>query len=245
MARINLNDYTEVVEAIQKDDTIDTTIVEHENGNVEVIPKGELAKYNPNEVRRIIPKPPSNDIVDGSSSSVAMRYLEKEFLQMADFFNSRGVKNPNLDLDLDEPGEWNITVDFPIPLKIKKPDGSYFYRDKSRPTERFLFLINGYPNLPPVGFHVTKDAPDDISEALKVVFDSHIFTRVAISGVSDNARDLLKQKWEWICFHYKDNSWKFNPSQWDTSNKLIPESSLIGYFYYVYYRMMGEFSVSS
>ena len=239
---ISLSDYVDS----KSEEIFDAVIVETKDGNVSEVAKSELVKYDPQNVNKIIPKPPTRDIIDGSSV-VAKKYLQKEFALMNDFFTSRGVETPKISLDLDTKNEWSIVVDFPIPKKLQKADGTFYYREANMPTERFLFLINDYPNMPPVGFHVTHDAPKEMRDALKFIFGTHVYDKVLIGGVDEKTKDFLAKDWTWICFHYGEGKWNFDRNFWKDmqSQKLVSKSSLTGYFYYIYYRMIGAFNVSS
>ena len=231
---------------IQNDDEIIDVIVETTEGKAEEIKKSEIVNYKPENIKKIIPMPMTQDIIDGSST-VATKYLQKEFPYMAEFFKSRGVTNPDLQLDLSLNNEWYITVNFPIPKRIKLKDGTYYQRDPNIPVEKFLFLINDYPNMPPVGFHVSKNAHKNMISALENAFGAHRFDKVMISGVDEKAIDEVAQKFSWICFHYGKDKWKFDRSFWENTSdkKTVSKSSLTGYFYYIFYKMTGAFDVSS
>ena len=226
----NLNDYL-----YNQDEIESAVIIETEVGEIEQVLITDLDKYDPQKIKKIIPKPYSKDIIDGSSI-IAQKYIKKEFPFIAEFFKSRNVKNPVLCLNFDTPNEWFLTIEFPIPSKIKKKDGTFYKRPVDQPTEKLLFLINDYPNLPPVGFHVTNDAPSEMIKTLGCIFGNHKYDKVMIGGVNEDVKTKLSKHWSWICFHYGSGKWKYNRNFWDNTQnkKSISKYSLTGYLYYIH-----------
>lgn len=78
-----------------------------------------------------------------------------------------------------------------------------------------LFVICGYPDLPPAGVHIPSTTPN--KEQIREHLGGHVMA--TSSYVLDHTperyrkyvEELNKQGWDWICFHFKDWSWNLKP----------------------------------
>src|SRR5919108_5910033 len=79
-----------------------------------------------------------------------------------------------------------------------------------------LFVICGYPELPPAGVHVPAKSPN--RQQIRDHLDGHVLANSTIvldhtpAGYRKYVEELAKQDWEWICFHFKDWSWQLSPN---------------------------------
>ena len=202
-----------------------------DTGKVKVLTREQLRLRNPGSNDSVIPKPFQGKIIDGGGE-IAEVYLQKEFPLMLQFFKEHGIEDPEATYDFDKTGEYWLTVDFPLPEYARMPDGTQ-YRFPSR-SEPFLFILNSYPDTPPIGFHVSKDSPN--IQALETIFATHIYHRALLEN--EHVGDSLENGWHWICFHYQDQSWQFNRND-------IEEGDNLSYFmHYIYHKICGVEGVS-
>jgi hypothetical protein len=81
-----------------------------------------------------------------------------------------------------------------------------------------LFVICGYPEVPPAGVHIPAKSPN--RQQIRDHLGGHVQANSTL--VLDNTpasyrkyvEELAKQGWDWICYHYKDWSWQhpMNPN---------------------------------
>jgi hypothetical protein len=78
-----------------------------------------------------------------------------------------------------------------------------------------LFVIRGYPEVPPAGVHIPLNCPN--RQRIRDRLGGHVQadSTYVLSHTPESYRkyveDLAKQEWEWICLHFKDWSWKLSP----------------------------------
>ncbi len=208
-------------------------IVENKRtGKVQVISRKELEVMNPKNIGTVTPKPFQGNIIDGSGE-IAEKYIQKEFPQMLKFFQNHNIRDPKVTYDFDTAGEHWLKVDFPLPEKVLvKNGGEYKYPyDK----ESFLFVLNNYPDTPPIGFHVPKDSLN--INVLEKIFGTHLYPNAILEA--DHVESSLKRDWHWICFHYQDNNWNFKRDD-------VKEGDSLGHFFnYIYYKLAGIQGVSN
>jgi len=206
-------------------------IVEDTSGKVEVVTRNEVMQYDPDRIASATPKPFQRDIIDGAN--VAERYLEREFPYMYKFFKERGIDDPAITYDFSTPNEKWLKVDFPLPRYHKDKQGNIhrFAHDK----EAFVFVLNRYPDAPPIGFFVTKESAH--TELFDRIFETHKYGRAILE--EEHVSEELEKHWDWICFHYNDNQWNYSRSD------VTQGDSLTYFFYYIYYRLVGVKGVSS
>ena len=207
-------------------------IMENKNtSKIQVISRQDLEKIPLEPANIIIPKPFQGNIIDGYND-VAEHYLQREFPQMLAFFQNHNIPQPEITYDFDIPGESWFKVDFPIPDKILMEDGELYHYPNEK--ESFLFILNHYPDTPPIGFHVAKNSKN--IDVLEKIFGTHMYDNAILE--QDHVQTNLEQNWHWICFHYQDNEWNYNRQD-------IKEGDNLSYFFnYIYYRMSGVEGIS-
>lgn len=128
------------------------------------------------------------------------RYLKQELSYLFKYFDR-----------FDSPQNKKITVDVfilnvPIPyIKIN----NFPLPDKFAPNDQETIIISlaNYPDSPPNGIYVHKDS----SKTLRLIEDSldgHIHNKTYNSD--HEMQKLEEHGWRWVCFHLKDNKWKYN-----------------------------------
>jgi hypothetical protein len=79
-----------------------------------------------------------------------------------------------------------------------------------------LFVIRGYPEVPPAGVHIPLNCPN--RQRIRDRLEGHVQadSTYVLSHTPESYRkyveELAKQGWEWICFHFKDWSWQISPN---------------------------------
>ena len=83
--------------------------------------------------------------------------------------------------------------------------------DYSPDYAEFLFIISGYPEVPPAGIHIPSDSP--LRQQIAKHLGGHVYGRGLIPE-SDlkYIEKFTKYGSEWTCFHYESYSWKLNPN---------------------------------
>ncbi len=201
------------------------------NNIVEIISKEDMSKkrIDPNGVRII---PYQKELIDGAP--VAENYFTQEFPQMLQFFQDRGVE-PTVTYDFETPGEYWMQIDFPLPrVSYFEKDGKVKKYTFPNAVEPLVIVLNGYPELPPVGFFIEKNSPN--IELFKEVFQNHLLDSAHF--VSDRVKQFFERHWYWICFHYKDNKWNFD--RYD----IAKGDNLTSYLYAIFYKLAGVEGVS-
>ncbi len=207
-------------------------IVENKRtGKVQVISRKQLEVMNPNNIGSVTPKPFQGNIIDGSGD-IAEIYLQKEFSQMLQFFQKHNIGKPKITYDFDTRGEYWLKVDFPLPQKVSMEDGSEYTYPYDK--ESFLFVLNNYPDTPPIGFHVPKDSLN--IKMLEKIFGTHMYPTAILEN--EHVESNLERDWHWICFHYQDNDWNFK------RNEIKAGDNLSYFFNYIYYKLSGIEGVS-
>ena len=75
-----------------------------------------------------------------------------------------------------------------------------------------LFVIRGYPEIPPAGVHIPLHCPN--RQQIRDHLDGHVLANstIVLNHTPESYRKyvegLAKLEWEWICFHYKDWTWQ-------------------------------------
>jgi len=207
-------------------------IVENKReGKVEVLTRENLENMPIGDIGTATPKPFQGNMVDGADDIVEY-YLHKEFPYMLQFFQKYGISQPMITFDTDTPGEYWLKVDFPLPKQVILNDGTKYSFPYDK--ESFLFVLNSYPDGPPIGFHVPKGSRN--IEVLEKIFSTHMYSHAVLEN--SHVDSSLEKDWHWICFHYQDNSWKFNRND-------IREGDSLSYFMlYIYHKLMGLEGVS-
>lgn len=206
-------------------------IVEDKAGNIEVITRDQIRQKDPDQIVSATPKPFQREIIDGANTTE--EYLSKEFPLMLKFFKERGISNPKVTYDVTKAGEKWLRVDFPLPKQCIMENGHIYTPAYDK--EAIIFVLNHYPDMPPIGFFVTKQSKN--IAFFNQVFESHKYDEAILE--EDSVSKALKNDWYWICFHYSGNQWKFN------RNNIMEGDSLTYFMYYLYYRMKGIKGVSS
>ena len=200
-------------------------------GTVEVLTRDDLSGMLPEHIGSVTPKPFQGSIVDGGDD-IAEYFLSKEFPYMMQFFHKHGVSQPQITYEFETVGEYWLKVDFPLPKQVTLDDGSVYTYPHDR--ESILFVLNSYPDTPPIGFHIPKESRN--IEAMEKIFKTHLYESAILEN--NHVSESLKKDWYWICFHYQDNSWNFN------RNDIREGDSLSYYMQYIYYKLAGLEGVS-
>ena len=209
----------------------DFVVENRRTGKVQVISRKVLETRDPRELGIVTPKPFQGNIVDGSGD-IAELYLKKEFPQMLQFFQNHNIREPQLIYDFGTVGEYWLKVDFPLPEKVTTEDGNEYGYPYDK--ESFLFVLNNYPDTPPIGFHVAKDSRN--IKVLEKIFGTHLYDNAVLEN--DHVDSNLERDWHWICFHYQDQQWNFNRND-------IKEGDSLSYFFnYIYYKLSGVEGIS-
>jgi hypothetical protein len=206
-------------------------VEDRKTNDVKVISRDGLTKLKPEQVGTVIPRPFQTDIVDGAD--IAEIYLHKEFGLMKKFFQERGILKPKVTYDFTDPKERWFKVDFPLPKTARRKNGTLYRYPYDK--EAIVFVLNNYPDNPPIGFFVPKMSRN--IEVFQEIFQTHLFNEALLEA--EHVRSALQKDWYWICFHYKDNRWRFN------RNDLKEGDSLTYFMYYIYYKMKGVPGVSN
>ncbi|QOR61222.1 hypothetical protein ACM66Z_07115 [Sulfurovum sp. ST-21] len=206
-------------------------VEDKQKGKVEVMTRENLERMAPENIGTVTPKPFQGNIIDGADD-IAEYYLHKEFPYLLQFFRELGIDQPMITYDFETPGEHWVKMDFPLPEKTTLEDGSTYRFPYDK--ESFLFILNNYPDSPPIGFHIPKGSQN--IGAMEKIFGTHLYDHAILE--SDHVESSLKNNWHWICFHYNDNSWNFN------RNNIKEGDTLAYYCYYIYYKLLGVEGVS-
>ena len=205
------------------------------NNKVEILTRSDLEKKPEHVIKQADIMPFQSDIVDGASRSVAETYLQKEFPLLLKFFKKKGIQSPKITYDFDTTDEYWLQVDFPLPRTIQlDKDGKTITHRYKYPIEKMTFILNGYPDFPPVGFFVLKSSPN--IEVFETVFQTHLFDKALLE--KDHVAEAMNRDWHWICFHYKDNTWKFDRQHIQNGD------SLAQFFNTIYWKIAGLEGVS-
>jgi hypothetical protein len=134
------------------------------------------------------------DIVKGGS--VRDRLLDQEVELIATRFLA---EFPGRERTLELDDDTLLIGSFPLP-----DDYSPNYID-------LLFVIHLYPEAPPVGIHLPSQSP------LRGQIEKHLNGHVHGSGVCPDSDLKYIQKFskfgrDWVCYRYRDDSWKINYS---------------------------------
>ncbi len=204
--------------------TTKVIVEDTKNDKVEVVNKKDLEKKKINpQNSRIVPF--QQDLIDGAS--VAERYLQKEFPLMLNFFKDRGV-DPTINYEFDTPGEYWMQLDFPLPkYAFYEKDGKIVKYKFPNSIEPIVIVLNGYPDIPPIGFFIEKESPN--KKVFQEVFKDHLFDKPFFSN--KNVKEFFKDNWHWICFHYENFEWNFN--RFD----ITKGDTLTSYLYAMFYKL--------
>jgi hypothetical protein len=75
-----------------------------------------------------------------------------------------------------------------------------------------LFVICGYPEVPPAGVHIPAKSPN--RQQIRDRLEGHVLANstIVLNHTPERYRkyveELAKQGWEWVCFHFKGWSWE-------------------------------------
>lgn len=73
-----------------------------------------------------------------------------------------------------------------------------------------LFVISGYPDVPPAGVHIPSKSPQ--SKQIAHHLGGHVHTKASIpSSDLKHVEELANYGSDWICVSYKNRSWRLNP----------------------------------
>jgi hypothetical protein len=80
-----------------------------------------------------------------------------------------------------------------------------------------LFVIRGYPEIPPAGVHIPGNCPN--RQQIRDRLEGHVQANstIVLNHTPERYRkyveELARQGWEeWICFHFKNFSWELSPN---------------------------------
>ncbi|MGH8653937.1 MAG: hypothetical protein ACREYE_17990 [Gammaproteobacteria bacterium] len=146
---------------------------------------------------------PANDMLINQRSikkgALRDRLLDKEFELITRFLSEFPGKPRALEMD----DNYLLIGAFPLP--------------DSYATDHvdLLFVISGYYLVPPAGVHIPRDTPnrqqiaDHLGGHLMPGTSSHLLDHIPTS--SRKSVEELADHFDWVCFHYQDWTWKFNP----------------------------------
>lgn len=98
-----------------------------------------------------------------------------------------------------------VIRNFPMPPK----SGTRSSKPYPQSVEPLIVITEKYPDLPPHGVWVQEDSPN--FKRLKKTFKDHHFSH-AIGDPSRLVLDqLTKFRFRWICYHFREYRWQFNP----------------------------------
>ncbi len=202
-------------------------IVHDASGAIQVVKKEDLLHANPDHIVKAVPKPLQRDIIDGAN--VAERYLQAELPRIFEFLEMYGGGNPSVRYDMQDSRERWLQIEMPLPP---------FYVDEGGKKHRFsydkevmVFVLNDYPDMPPIGFYISKRSAN--LDLFKKIFKSHIYDKALLER--PHVSDALQRDWEWICFHYQNQNWTFDLEEGD---------NLANFIYYIYAKLCGLEGVS-
>jgi hypothetical protein len=102
-----------------------------------------------------------------------------------------------------------------------------------------LFVICGYPDVPPAGVHIPSKTPnrEQIREHLggHVIANSTYVLDHTPARYRNYVEELAKQGWDWCCFHHQNWSWKLKPYN------ILSGDCLFKYVESVYVALSGGF----
>jgi hypothetical protein len=100
-----------------------------------------------------------------------------------------------------------------------------------------LFVILGYPDVPPAGVHIPSNTPnrEQIRERLggHVMANSHYVLDHTPERYRQYVEGLARDGWDWVCYHFHDWSWKLKP------HNLLAGDCLYKYVENVYVALSG------
>jgi len=108
----------------------------------------------------------------------------------------------------DRNGEYVKVINFPLPDRFT-PD-----------TIDLLLVTTGYPGKPPLGIHALRNNNEQLLAQFNDHFRGHVFTD-GYSGAEEISG------YSWICYHHKDQAWRFNaqnPAQGDNLSKMLVDN---------------------
>lgn len=102
-------------------------------------------------------------------------------------------------------------ADYLVLRNFPLPDGfvdEYGQLHRYQPDyENIVVVIPDYPEVGPRGVHVKKDSAWNLN-VIKQALKGHIYQDVV--GGRHDLSGLRERGWQWICFHYTNDEWKFN-----------------------------------
>lgn len=190
--KINIDGETVVVEPAS---TIGDTLEEAGKEKVpSVVSCGEV--ISPSDYNR--PAPPHGMITNATpiekGASLRERLLNREFELIATRF-LRQFPGARRSLELDD--NTLLFRGFPLP-------------DDYTPDRVDLLIVTwGYPDVPPAGIHVPSKSPN--REQIAKHLGGHVLDNIPSSYLA-YVEELADHGWQWICYHYKNWSWRLNPT---------------------------------
>jgi hypothetical protein len=166
-----------------------------------VVAEGEI--ITPDDFNR--PAPPSGMLTNltpiSKGAALRDRLLDQEMDLIATRFLAQ-FDGRTRSLELDDNAL--LIRSFPLPADIS-PD----YID-------LLFVICGYPDVPPAGVHIPSKTPNREQIAKRLgghvqANSTHVLNNTP-SRYRKYVEELAEQGWDWICYRYEDWSWKLNPN---------------------------------
>jgi hypothetical protein len=134
-----------------------------------------------------------------SDVNTRRKFLGMELPKITEFLNEFSYSNSSIKPSIEVGPEcrWVKIKKFPLPDTFH-PD----YEDIAMVTAE-------YPDFPPGGIHVVTGSPN--VHAIENLLGGHVYEDAGKWGgdIGDHVEDL--PGWTWICFHYKDWTWNFNP----------------------------------
>lgn len=102
-----------------------------------------------------------------------------------------------------------------IPRSLELDDNTLLIRSFPLPDDYspddidLLFVIKGYPDVPPAGVHIPCKTPNrqQIAEHL----GGHVMDNI-LSSYRKNIEGLVDSTWGWVCYSYHARSWRLNPN---------------------------------
>lgn len=151
---------------------------------------------------------PSHDMITNQTpmikgGTLRDRLLDQEFVLIATRFLG---EFPGRERSLDMDDKRLIISAFPLP------------DDYSPDHVDLLFVLCGYPEVPPPGVHIPAKSPN--RQQIVDRLDGHVIANSTIvrdhtpASFRKYVDDLAREGWDWICYHHKDWVWQhpLNPN---------------------------------
>jgi len=132
------------------------------------------------------------------NKSLTKKMFEKEaghLTNLLNRFQSSGGNPSGWEACLDTEVPYLIIYNFTLPEKFEPKD-----------QEDIVISLANYPDSPPNGIYIQKTSTRNLS-LIKESLKGHIYDKTY--NTEDEIKTLEKN-WDWICFHMKDNKWKYN-----------------------------------